>query len=229
MHRTNKTAGVATPQELLSDTKHWSHQRHQPSYIPGELLSLSWWANHLPHQVCWRTGLLKRRRGRQHQIGTHLPEWGKNYCDIMVATEVLKAGLSAAHVLGQRKSISEVPSCFSLPRLVLTGTTRHFLLVFILFFSTYSKYARNQRFWKTKFLANSGWSELIVSARGGKKKKERKRKEWEGNSEKISKHIVSTSSKQNGLGFFWNTKMFHFNIFTFVSQNSLFVLQTNIN
>lgn len=68
-----------------------------------------------------------------------------------------------------------------------------------------------------------------LSQRGEIKKKETKRKEWEENSDKISKHIVSKSSKQNGLGFFWNTKMFHFDIFPFGSQNSLFVLQTNIN
>lgn len=59
------------------------------------------------------------------------------------------------------------------PELILTGTMGCFF-----FFLTNHKYTRNQRFLKMKFLANLGWSELIISAWGqgaGRGRKEREK------------------------------------------------------
>lgn len=63
--------------------------------------------------------------------------------------------------------------------------------VFFFFFLTNSKYTRNQRFWKIKFFANSGWSDLIVSA-GGEGGRVGGRKEREKSGRGILKKFRNT-------------------------------------
>lgn len=141
-------------------------------------------ASPFPHfeLTAFHTSLAGGLDKRQHQFGTHLSKQRKNYLDVMVATEVLKAKLFTAHILGWQSPSQRYP--VALPSLIhiMTASTTGSCWYHTAFISicwgvcvTNSKYSRNQRFWKIKFLANSGWAELIASARGGLEKKSKGR------------------------------------------------------